>query len=130
MKSYLLLIVLKMLNMLSAGAEPHTLATIRDPAGDDHGAGTLIYPQRSDFHVGDLDLLKLKIGRDIEGFWFEATFKNSIRNPEGVINGVGAESLANFAARVFTSSISTSTSTLIASRDQVTLLLCQGARFE
>lgn len=100
MKSHLLLIAL-MLTMLSARAEPHTLATINDPTGDDNGAGSLIYPQRSDFHVGDLDLLRLQIDNDKEGFWFDATFKNLIRNPENVVNGVGGESLANFARKGF-----------------------------
>jgi hypothetical protein len=36
-------------------------------AGDDFGAGKLIYPQRNDFQVGDLDLLQLQISRDSQG---------------------------------------------------------------
>jgi hypothetical protein len=87
--------------MLNAMADIQPLATMNDPVGDDNGAGALVYPRRSDFHAGDLDLVKLKIGRDKEGFWFEAMFKNPVRDPGGVINGVGGESLANYARKGF-----------------------------
>ena len=100
MKSAFLFIVL-MFSMLSAWAGQQTLVTISDPSGDDHGDGGLIYPQRNDFNSGDLDLLQLKITRDIEGFWFEAKFKNAIRDPRGVSGSVGSESLANFARKGF-----------------------------
>jgi len=100
MKSCLLFIAL-ILPMLSSWASQQSLATFSDPSGDDYGYGTLVYPQRTDFQVGDLDLLQLKISRDEEGFWFEATFKNAIRDPAGVPNSVGAESLATFARRGF-----------------------------
>ena len=100
MKSTLLFIAL-ILPMLNASAGQQPLVTISDPSGDDFGSGTLVYPQRADFQAGDLDLLQLKISRDEQGFWFEATFKNAIRDPGSVINGVGAESLANFARKGF-----------------------------
>ncbi len=100
MKSCLLFIAL-FLPMLSSWAGEQTLVTISDPSGDDYGAGTLVYPQRNDFQAGDLDLLQLKISRNEEGFWFEATFKNPIRNPAHVPNSVGAESLATFARKGF-----------------------------
>lgn len=100
MKSSLLFIAL-MMPMLTAWAARQPLVTLIDPPGDDYGAGTLIYPQRADFQTGDLDLLQLKIIRDDEGFWFEAIFKNPIRDPSGVPNSVGAESLANFARKGF-----------------------------
>ena len=100
MKSSLLFIAL-VLPMLSAWAGLQPLVTISDPSGDDHGAGALFYPQRADFQAGDLDLLQLKISRDGEGFWFEAMFRNPIRDPVTVPNSVGAESLANFARKGF-----------------------------
>jgi hypothetical protein len=100
MKSALLFIAL-MLPVLSTWAGQQPLVTISDPAGDDYGTGTLVYPQRADFQVGDLDLLQLKISRDDEGFWFEALFKNPIRDPGGVSIAVGGESLANFARKGF-----------------------------
>ena len=100
MKSYLLFIALSLV-MLSAWAGQQTLVRLNDPAGDDYGTGKLVYPQRADFQVGDLDLLQLKISRDDEGFWFEAMFKNPIRDPSSATNGVGAEPLANFARKGF-----------------------------
>jgi C-terminal binding-module, SLH-like, of glucodextranase len=100
MKSTLLFIAL-ILPLLSVWAGPLPLVTISDPPGDDYGAGTLVYPQRADFKTGDLDLLQLKISRDDEGFWFEAMFKNPIRDPVNVPNSVGAESLADFARKGF-----------------------------
>lgn len=96
-----LLFAAMMLSTLGAWAGQQTLVTLSDPPGDDYGAGTLVYPQRADFQAGDLDLLQLKISRDEDGFWFEAMFKNPIRDPEGVPNAVGAESLANFARKGF-----------------------------
>jgi len=100
LKSTLLFSTL-MLPMLTAWAVSKPLATISDLPGDDYGVGTLTYPQRADFQAGDLDLLQLKISRDEEGFWFEAKFRNPIRDPSGVPNAVSAEPLANFARKGF-----------------------------
>lgn len=100
MKSALLFIAL-ILPMLSTWAGLQPLVTINDPSGDDFGAGNLVYPQRADFQAGNLDLLQLKISRDGEGFWFDAIFKNPIRDPVNVPDSVGAESLANFARKGF-----------------------------
>lgn len=100
MKTVLLFIAL-LLPMLSASAGQQPLVTITDPPGDDHGAGTLVYPRRADFQAGDLDLRQLKISRDEEGFWFEAMFRNTIRDPAGVTTDAGSESLANFARKGF-----------------------------
>jgi len=98
-KSSLLFIALILPVLTAWAGQP--LVTISDPPGDDYGAGTLAYPQRADFQAGDLDLLQLKISRDEDGFWFEAMFKNPIRDPNDVPNAVGAESLANFARKGF-----------------------------
>src|SRR5665811_782569 len=100
MKSALLFIAL-ILPMLSTWAGLQPLVTINDPSGDDFGAGNLVYPQRADFQAGNLDLLQLKISRDGEGFWFDAIFRNPIRDPVNVPDSVGAESLANFARKGF-----------------------------
>jgi len=99
-KSSLLFIAL-LLQTLSAGAAQQPLATLSDPLGDDNGTGALIYPRRTDFHIGDLDLRQLQISRDDEGFWFSATFKNNIRDPKDVAYTVGAETLENFARKGF-----------------------------
>jgi hypothetical protein len=96
---FLLIVLLFTMSSASAGSLP--LVAISDPAGDDFGAGKLIYPQRNDFQVGDLDLLQLQISRDSQGFWFEATFKNPVRDPDNVPGSVGGDSLANFARKGF-----------------------------
>lgn len=99
-KSSLLFFAL-MLAALNVWASSQTLVTVSDSAGDDFGAGNLIYPKRTDFQSGDLDLRQLKISRDEQGFWFEASFKNPIRDPSAAANLVGAESLENFARKGF-----------------------------
>ena len=96
-----LLFIALIFPVLSSWAGQQPLVTFSDPPGDDYGAGTLAYPQRADFQAGDLDLLHLEISRDEAGFWFEAMFKNPIRNPSGAANVAGIESLANFARKGF-----------------------------
>lgn len=100
MKSTLLFAAL-MLGISIAQAESQPLITINDPAGDDFGSGTLIYPKRDDFQRGDLDLLQMKISKDTGGYWFEAKFKNPVRDPMNVLNTVGSDSLADFARKGF-----------------------------
>jgi hypothetical protein len=90
-----------LLSALTATASQQTLATLTDPTGDDLGDGTLIYPQSPNYESGDLDLTQLQISRDEDGFWFEAQFKNLIRDPQKVMHGAGGGSLANFARRGF-----------------------------
>jgi len=85
----------------AASAAQREIITITDPAGDDNGNGTLVYPQRDDFQPGDLDLQRLTVSHDGEGFWFEAEFKNAIRSPALATTGVGPESLAEFARKGF-----------------------------
>jgi hypothetical protein len=87
--------------VLTAGAAEREVASLVDPAADDHGNGALVYPQRGDFQPGDLDLLALRIVRTDEAYRFEATFKNPIRDPASVAGDVGPEALAHFARRGF-----------------------------
>lgn len=86
---------------LAAHAAPRVIATLNDPAGDDNGNGSLILPQRNDYQQGDLDLVQLQISRDDEGYWFEATFKNPIRDPAHAFSAVGGEPLSNVARKGF-----------------------------
>ena len=87
--------------VLTAWAVERQVATLNDPAGDDHGNGALVYPQRSDFEPGDLDLLSLHIVRTEDAYRFEATFRNPIRNPASVAGDVGTEPMSYFARRGF-----------------------------
>jgi len=82
-------------------ATPTILATLKDASGDDQGDGRLSYPQQGGYEAGDLDLQTLQISRDEQGFWFEAKFQNTIRNPANASGEVGAESLAEFARKGF-----------------------------
>ncbi len=67
-----------------AFADP--LFTIADPRGDDHGGGEIVYPGRSDFEKGDLDILALSADAVEDGTWFEARFANRIRSPKDKIS--------------------------------------------
>lgn len=87
--------------VLTVQAATQPIVTLTDASGDDHGDGRLVYPQQGGYEAGDLDLQTLKISRDDQGFWFEATFKNPIRNPANAAGEVGSESLAEFARRGF-----------------------------
>jgi len=87
--------------VFSAQAATLPIITLTDASGDDHGDGRLVYPQQGEYEPGDLDLQTLKISRDMQGFWFEATFQNQIRNPANVSSAVGSESLAEFARKGF-----------------------------
>lgn len=66
---------------LAAPAFAGTDFTLTDARGDDHGDGFLEYPSRTDFEVGDLDLLELTVRNGDGGTWFEATFANPVRVP-------------------------------------------------
>lgn len=100
MRSFLFLMAL-WVGMAGAAAGAPVLATVSDPAGDDNGAGTLSYPQRDDFRPGDLDLLRLQLTRERQGFWFEATFSNPVRDPANVAATAGGDPLADFARKGF-----------------------------
>ncbi len=63
-----------------------------DPRGDDHGDGSLIYPLRTDFTEGELDLTKFSARRVKGGTMFEATFARPIRSTEGqTIDDLGTQ---------------------------------------
>lgn len=86
---------------LAIAAGDAVVATLEDPAGDDHGAGTLVYPQSAAFERGDLDLTLLRIVRAGGAYRFEATFRNPVRDPAAVAGAAGPEPLAYFARRGF-----------------------------
>ena len=96
-----LLLLCLIVTISNASAAEHEVVLLTDPAGDDNGNGALVYPQRSDFQPGDLDLLSLRIVRTDGAYRFEATFKNPIRNPATVAGDVGPEPLSYFARRGF-----------------------------
>jgi hypothetical protein len=85
----------------NALAAPAIVASFTDPAGDDNGAGNLLYPMNRDYQEGDLDLRTFRLLRDEDGFWFEASFANPIRDPATAMMGASAESVADFVRKGF-----------------------------
>ena len=73
--------------------------------------------------------VQLQISRDDEGYWFEATFKNPIRDPGKRVQHASAASRCRTSrAKASTSSISTSTSTPTASAVQAIRSRCRAAK--
>ncbi len=97
---HLLVSVLLLLASFSVAAE-REIVTLTDPANDDFGGGSLVYPERLDYRQGDLDLRVLKISKDDKGFWFEATFANPVRDPKAAKTGIGPEPMPVTARRGF-----------------------------
>ena len=63
---------------------------LEDPRGDDHGNGRLVYPLRSDFQEGDLDLLSLSARSVSGGTRFRAVFAKPVRVPlRESVDGLG-----------------------------------------
>ncbi len=88
----------------SSGLAPDTAARaknlifeLKDPRGDDHGDGSLVYPMREDYTRGDLDLLSLTARAEEGGTLFEATFARSVRKPERRPIDVGGGTLDKLA---------------------------------
>jgi hypothetical protein len=87
---------------LAALAQPAALLDITDPANDDDGDGTLVYPREGPVEPGDLDLRSLRVFADGADLRFEASFRNPIRDPGSARNdGPGGEDLSLFARRGF-----------------------------
>lgn len=78
------------------------LWTLADPAGDDHGDGSLIYPGRDDMHQGDLDLVSLSARpAEHDGTLFEATFAKPIVQPDGRAIDIAGTPLSSVAKHGF-----------------------------
>ncbi|HSE43476.1 MAG TPA: glucodextranase DOMON-like domain-containing protein [Acidobacteriota bacterium] len=80
MRVLILLAILLMLLDYSHAAEK--IFTLKDPAGDDYGDGTILYPLRDDMKKGDLDLVSLSARQEDDGTLFEAVFANNIVAPD------------------------------------------------
>jgi hypothetical protein len=73
----------------SATAYAAQLVSIDDPKGDDHGAGTLIYPNRDDLQPGDLDLVRISAEERPDGVWFVVEMAQPVRDPGGRVTETG-----------------------------------------
>lgn len=95
-----------------------------DPRGDDHGAGTLVYPRRDDLAMGDLDLVEWGARRAGEDVEFEAVFARRIVSPAGRVadrSGASLESIARFGFYTFNLDIYVDQDRRAASGDTVML---------
>ncbi len=77
----LFLVFVAAASTLSAAAEKPVFK-LTDPRGDDHGEGTLVYPQRDDIEPGELDILSFSAFPDKAGTVFEVAFAKPVRKPE------------------------------------------------
>jgi hypothetical protein len=66
----------------AAAAKDLPLFELTDPRGDDHGDGSLLYPDNDSYARGELDLLSLAARRGDGGTWFVATFARPVRVPD------------------------------------------------
>jgi hypothetical protein len=65
-----------------AAAGNEFIFELKDPRGDDHGDGRLVYPLRTEFAKGDLDLVTFRARKQKRGTQFEAVFAQPVRVPE------------------------------------------------
>jgi hypothetical protein len=78
------------------------LLAVDDPAGDDVGDGSVVYPRDSAYKRGDLDLRSLRVFADGKDLRFEATFLNPVRDPATVkAPGLSSETLERFSRHGF-----------------------------
>jgi hypothetical protein len=112
----------------SVAREP-VLFRVSDARGDDHGAGSLVYPRRDDLGPGDLDLVELSARREGDGTRFEATFARPIASPAGRVadlSGASLESIARLGFYTFNLDLYVDQDRLPASGD-TTMLPGRGA---
>ena len=70
----------------TAGAQSTIIFEMKDPAGDDWGAGALAYPGHEIFSAGLFDLQKFRVSADETHFYFDFQFPavtNPFQAPEG-----------------------------------------------
>ena len=79
-----LLIILSV--SVAYGAEREVIVQIKDPRGDDRGAGDLLYPEHAVYVPGLFDLLKFELSQEDGHICFDfqfATLTNPFGSPEG-----------------------------------------------
>jgi hypothetical protein len=97
---------------------------LTDPRGDDHGDGSLVYPERDDMRSGDLDIISLTARVEKDGTVFEAAFARFVGRPSRrPIDGVGntLESVARFGFYTFNIDIYVDTDRVPNSGSTITL---------
>lgn len=78
--------LLLVLFSFGAGAKEVVLFQVKDPGGDDYGAGRLTYPSHGVYHAGLFDLEEFRVASDADSLFFDfqfATLTNPFGAPEG-----------------------------------------------
>jgi len=78
-----------------------SLFRLDDPKGDDHGTGSLVYPNRPDMQPGDLDLVTFSARLAQEGTWFSVEFAQPVRDPRGEVTQIGQTPIEKLARNGF-----------------------------
>lgn len=76
---------------VSVSAAPSPLFEAVDPAGDDNGPGTYVYPTNPVFTPGAFDLLQLQVVEAGENVEFRIKLNQNIGNPWGGPNGFSVQ---------------------------------------
>jgi hypothetical protein len=71
-----------LLGPATAAAKEQFLFELTDPRGDDHGDGSLVYPDNDSYAPGELDLVSFAVRPDDGGSWFVLEMARPVRTPD------------------------------------------------
>jgi alpha-amylase/alpha-mannosidase (GH57 family) len=72
---------------------PNVFVELADPANDDHGSGSYVYPKDAVFKPGVFDLTGLTIGYDEADYIFRLQFRGPVINEWGSPNGLSVQTI-------------------------------------
>jgi alpha-amylase/alpha-mannosidase (GH57 family) len=72
---------------------PNIFVELADPANDDHGPGSYVYPKDAVFKSGVFDLTGLTIGYDEADYIFRLQFRGPVINEWGSPNGLSVQTI-------------------------------------
>jgi alpha-amylase/alpha-mannosidase (GH57 family) len=72
---------------------PNVFAEFTDPANDDHGPGSYVYPSDQVFKPGVFDLVEIVAGWDEEDYIFRLQFRGPVLNEWGSPNGLSVQAI-------------------------------------
>lgn len=108
----------------AAAAKERPLFELTDPRGDDHGDGTLVYPDNDSYTKGELDLVSFAVRPDGAGSWFVFELARPVRSPDRrTVDQIGTtlESLARHGFYTFNVDVYVDTDRKVGSGGQYTL---------
>jgi hypothetical protein len=88
-------------SFIAPASADEPLFRLQDARGDDHGNGTLIYPNRDDMQRGDLDIISLEAERRGGDTWFVVELAQPIRSPVGRVTELGQTPVERIARNGF-----------------------------